>query len=303
VTAADAKSGETLWEFDLNEATGSAEVHGTMLILGDTLYVPTDSPAGGYVFALDARNGTERWRATTELAGASGGFITDLVNAFDSIVTVTSHHELVSLDFETGKVRWVRKLGGSGERRLSAALYKRRIYLTDGTDLLVVDPKNGNELARYPMGAAATTSVAVIEDAVYVGLQPDRLAAFAIHNGRLAKSIALPHRAVWTPRSIDSTVLVLTLGDELVATGLDLEKILWRRGTEGEWNSPRIERWEQYALVGDDHGMVAAIDPKSGEIVRRFEVKGTVRGIGVTQDVLYIGTLRGDVFAYSTDAN
>lgn len=305
VTAVDHKTGEQLWQFDLRDATGSAEIHGQMLVRHTTLYVPTDSPAGGHVFAIDTLNGTEDWRATTEMVSSSGGFTTDLVEAFDSLVTITSEHELVSFDYQNGKVRWVLKLDGAGERRFSAVFYKHRIYLTDRNDLLVVDPKDGRELARYPMGAAPTTGLALTEDVVYVGLEPDRLAAFPIHNGELMASLTLPHRAVWTPRQVNSKILVLTAGDELVAADRLLKTILWRRGTEGEWSSPRIERWNQYALLGDDRGKVAAIDTASGEIVRTFEVEGAVRGIGIHpgDKRLYVGTMRGDVFGYSTDAN
>ena len=297
MTAVDAKSGEELWKFDLREATGFAEVHGRMLVSGDTLYVPSDSETGGHVWAINTRNGTERWRATTDRAGQAGGFSTDLVLAGDTIVTLTALHELVAIDRKTGAVRWVRALGGDGQRRLSAAVAGSRVYCTDGADLVVVKLEDGSVIARHPMGAAAATSVLVSGERVYVGLEDKRLAAFGAADGKLAGAVTLPHRPVWLPKVIGSTVLVLTTGDEVVAADSDLRKVLWRRGTDGEWNSPRIEEWRGYALAGDDRGVVAAIDVKTGEVARTFQVTGTVRGIGVTPDVLYVGTLGGDVFA------
>jgi outer membrane protein assembly factor BamB len=302
VTAVDARSGDTLWTFDLTAATGAAEVHGRMLVAGDTLYVPADHADGGHVYAIDTNSGTARWRAATEKAANDGGFSTDLINAFDSLVTITAGHELVSIDYKTGAIRWSQQLGGSGPRRLSADYDRKRIYCTDRSDLVIVNAADGKILGRHPMGAEATTSVTVAERAVYVGLADNRLAAFDADSGKLLRAVTLPHRAVWTPRDMSGTVMVLTLGDELVAADLGLTGILWRRGTPGEWNSPRIERWRNYALAGDDRGIVEALDPATGKVAHTFEVQGTVRGIGVTTDVLYIGTLRGDVFAYATDS-
>ncbi len=55
--------------------------------------------------------------------------------------------------------------------------------------------------------------------------------------------------------------------------------------------------YKNYVLAGDGDGEVSIIDAKTGEIEREFAVEGEVRSIGVTQDVLYVGTIQGMVYA------
>jgi outer membrane protein assembly factor BamB len=52
-------------------------------------------------------------------------------------------------------------------------------------------------------------------------------------------------------------------------------------------------------LVGDQKGVLSAVEPSSGEIVWSEEFEGTIRGIGSKDNVVFVGTLDGMVYAWN----
>jgi outer membrane protein assembly factor BamB len=214
------------------------------------------------------------------------------------VITITATNELVAFDAATGKQAWLRPLtGGGAQRRASATYVNGRLFLADGSDLLGVDAASGNILWRKSLGAAPSANPAVLHGRIYVGLADKRLVSVAPGDGMLLHSIALPRPAASAPAAIGNSIVVLAGESEIVAADAELSKILWRRAAGGEWTVPRIEAWNDVAVVGDSRGSVILLDPATGNPARSFHVEGRPRGIAVTPDVLYVGTYEGDVFS------
>lgn len=88
------------------------------------------------------------------------------------------------------------------------------------------------------------------------------------------------------------------LGDEtLVSVDLLLTKILWSAEASKEWTSARPYLWRDVVLAGDRHELVA-LRSSNGVKAWAYTFPETIRGIGTSPDVLYVGTLKGPVFAY-----
>jgi hypothetical protein len=78
---------------------------------------------------------------------------------------------------------------------------------------------------------------------------------------------------------------------------LDLKKIRWSAQASKEWTSARPYIWHGAALAGDRRELVAfRASNGAREWAHRFPE--TVRGIGPSDEILYVGTLKGPVFAY-----
>ncbi|MCI0550095.1 MAG: hypothetical protein L0287_04000, partial [Anaerolineae bacterium] len=55
--------------------------------------------------------------------------------------------------------------------------------------------------------------------------------------------------------------------------------------------------WNESVLVGNDLGEVHALRASDGVVQWTHVLGGVIRGIGTTERVIYVGTLKGMVFA------
>jgi hypothetical protein len=79
---------------------------------------------------------------------------------------------------------------------------------------------------------------------------------------------------------------------------LDLKKVRWSAEASKQWTSARPYLWRDAVLAGNRRELVA-LRASDGTREWSFQFPETVRGIGTSPDILYIGTLAGPVFAYS----
>jgi len=93
--------------------------------------------------------------------------------------------------------------------------------------------------------------------------------------------------------------LLAFLGDETFASfDLDLKKLRWSAEASKQWTSARPYVWRDAVLAGNRRELIA-LRSSDGSREWSFQFPETVRGIGTSPDILYIGTLAGPVFAYS----
>jgi hypothetical protein len=89
------------------------------------------------------------------------------------------------------------------------------------------------------------------------------------------------------------------LGDKVVARfNLDLKRLQWSAEASKEWTSARPYLWRDPVLARDRHELIA-LRSADGSRAWSFQFPEIVRGIGASPDVLYVGTLKGRMFAYS----
>jgi len=92
-------------------------------------------------------------------------------------------------------------------------------------------------------------------------------------------------------------VMVMTGRGDLVAYARDLGAELWRRDGDPRWTSPQPLVWKGLVIVGKQIGMVHAFHTGSGEEAFTLTLEGRVRGLGAHEDVIYVGTMNGNLFA------
>jgi outer membrane protein assembly factor BamB len=91
-------------------------------------------------------------------------------------------------------------------------------------------------------------------------------------------------------------VVILDPGD-LVALSRDLSTKLWKKESTTGWTTPRPLVWRDLVLVGNRDGKVFGFRTNNGDAALELTLTGTIRGLGAHEEVLYVGTLNGDLFA------
>jgi outer membrane protein assembly factor BamB len=74
--------------------------------------------------------------------------------------------------------------------------------------------------------------------------------------------------------------------------------VRWARTVAGEWSTPRPLMLGGAVLVGSEAGRLVAFRIADGQEVWSGRIDGVPRGTSRDGSELYIGTLRGTLFAY-----
>ncbi len=297
IRALDKKTGQVKWEYDITKDGDQRQFHGDPLITDELVIIGTDGKMG-HVYAFEQSSGLVRWKYKVDERGVAS----DIVRLGDSVYAVTLGNELLSLDLKSGKARWTFRGGYSGQDCLtcsSPAADEQRVYF-GGLDgfAYALDAQSGKLIWKRDLGAKVTTSAAIRGSDLYLGTVKRHLYRLNTGSGEVLgdiETVAVPGGRL-VP--VDSSLLAF-LGDDVFASfNLDLKKLRWSAEASKVWTSARPYLWHDVVLAGDRHELVAF---RSTDGVREwsYQFSETVRGIGTSPDVLYVGTLTGPIFAYS----
>lgn len=103
----------------------------------------------------------------------------------------------------------------------------------------------------------------------------------------------------WRLVVASDSVLVFLGPQTLSSFDLSLKGMRWSAKASKNWTSARPYVWRDTVLAGDNHDLTA-FRASDGTRAWSHQLPGTIRGIGVLDDVLYVGTLRGPVFALAS---
>lgn len=210
---------------------------------------------------------------------------------------------MVCLDLETGKVNWSFHSSFSGANNCltcsSPAAAEDRVFF-GGLDgfACALDAHAGKLLWKRDLGAKVTTSAAIKGRDPYLGTAKRRLFRLNSETGEVLGEI----EAQATPYGqliLASDSLFAFLGDELLGSfNLSLKELRWSAEASKEWTSARPYLWHNLVLAGNRRELVAF---RSVDGARQWthQFPETVRGIGMSPDILYVGTLKGPIFAFS----
>jgi outer membrane protein assembly factor BamB len=305
VHAIDGRTGQGRWTYNaLQDGGKRAEFHGPPVVANDLIIFGSDDRnAGGigHIYAFEQTTGKVRWK---HRAGA--GVMADIVRDGDRLYAVTLQDELICLDLPTGRLRWTFASGWVNERMtnvMAAPAVTRGQVFFGGRNGVVhaVDASSGRLVWKRDIGAPVVTPVMLGHGALYFGTFDQR-----IHRISLTADGAHTDRALGGVPSGPPTLLgdrfVLLVYDKpdeasLKALDLALNEVRWSRAAPGGWSSARPLLWRGMALVASEQGKLAAFSPDGSEDWSDT-VAGAVRGIGLGEDLLYLGTQKGTVHAY-----
>ena len=266
-----AMKAQELWSRDIGKGPGERFLRLTPAEQGNTLYV---IDRRGWVQALDAGKGDERWRVDLDLDVSAGPGLGD-----DLVVVATRKGQVVALDRHDGKERW--RASVTSEVLAPPAI---------GDGVVIVQSVDGRvaafaaatgkrlwlfERSEPALSLRGTSTPVVVGDAVLAGFASGKLAALNLSDGRQLWEIpvAEPHGRTEIERLIDVETPVLVTARALiaaayqgriVAVSLENGRLLWSREIS---TYSALSADADNVYVSDARGAVYALDLRSGATV------------------------------------
>src|SRR5439155_8751475 len=234
--------------------------------------------------AFDRATGAVRWKYKVEATGVAS----DIVRVENQIYFVTIADDLVCLDLQSGKPKWVFHDAYSPHEHCvtcaSPALSDGRVYF-GGRDgfAYAVDTQSSKLIWRTDLGADVTTSAAVDHHNLYLGTSKRHLYRLNTDSGALLSDLpteATPNRRL----IVANDSLLVFLGDEIFASfDLDLKKVRWSAEASKQWTSARPYLWRDAVLAGNRRELLPC-GPSVGRRGWSFHFPETARGMGSRRD-------------------
>jgi outer membrane protein assembly factor BamB len=147
----------------------------------------------------------------------------------------------------------------------------------------------------------------VAGDDLYVGVADNYIYRLRRDNGEVVGKVELETIPVG-PLTLARGILLTMLNPRggagtskrLVCIDPSRMKVLWSQGSTSDWTMRQPLVLAKAVLAGNDAGEVTAFRLNDGVAEWTHQFKGTIRSIGNSGSVLYIGTLHGAVYAYDT---
>jgi len=216
---------------------------------------------------------------------------------------------VVSLDADSGKVLWKRRVG-----RLNAsspAFARDRLYVVNLVPGHVVklDARTGKVLWKRSLPGRAESSPLVIGRTVYFGCEDGRLYALSTVNGNVRWSTQLGGAVKAAPAYKDGKLFVGDYGGEMSAVDAETGKLVWQSsglgsglGSSGAfYSTPAVAYGRVYA--GNNDGRVYSFDSGDGTLAWSYSTGGYVySGPAVANSkhsppTVFIGSFDGNVYA------
>ena len=243
----------------------------------------------GYLFALDAATGRERWRFK-----AKGAYLSPPAVAGDSIFAVSSDGNVFAFDAATGRPRWntKRKGGYSPSAPLAAG---GRLYFTSNDSggmaalgdaaLRAVDAETGEE--KWVYKAKGLPSAPALEgDALY----------FGNHKGELFAVDRVAGRELWrcqagggivAPVASGGAVFFGTEGGDLHCVDASTGQRRWKAEKTGRANTLLAVSAGVIYFGGKDVGLFA-VDAQTGQERWRLKTPAPCRTPVVAGGIVYV---------------
>ena len=262
---------------------------------GGVVYVASD-----VLIALDAQNGTERWRFQARDVFTSVTVVEDVVYAG------TADGFLYAVDAATGSERWRFEADASGPVGAplvgDGLLYVRGGGFASDTGyfqyaLYAIDAVKGAERWRLDLDGGSFGTPTLAEGTLYVGDWGGYLHALDAATGEARWHFPTPGGSPQSPAVADGTVYA-SAGPELYAVDAATGTERWRFPTGVDISTaPIVAAGGVY--FGSDNGRFYALDAATGTERWAFEY-GDVRAPAVAAGILYLGGVDG--FLHALDA-
>jgi outer membrane protein assembly factor BamB len=207
--------------------------------------------------------------------------------------------EVWCVDIETGSLVW--SYGGVDD----AHLHRSAIVVVDGkvivnspTDsVIALSAESGESIWETGLSGTPNTALAVIGDSVYVGDLEGRIHRLALADGRETATMPLERPVYGALQVAGSCLLAMWGEDTLSCIEPTLESMRWNRQTTSKWSSFHPVVRDGLVIAGTASGEIHATDLERGAPVWAHKLEGQIKGLELSDNVLYVGTLQGRVYA------
>lgn len=299
----DVTSGRVRWETDARRTTvGQYFFHGNVFVAPDLVVAGADDPAAtadAAVHAFDRNSGREVWRFPV-----GRGVLGALVGPGRRIYAHAINGDVIALDLDSGKLEWRRPLRVPAWE--SPGVSGRRVFAgsADGA-LYALNSDTGEIEWQQKLGGAVATSVRVAPQGVYVGTADGVIHRLSAARGEILASLQVD--AALKPTAVpviagDAAFVLLAdaAADYRAVVSLDagLTRVRWRQAAPERWTTSRVFATSKTIFLGTPSGEVAAYCGSDGSLAWTHKLgDAPIRTIGGSDDVLYVGTRHGTLYA------
>ena len=269
VYAFDANSGAVLWTYG-GVFNGNQPISSSPTVANGIVYIgSSDTPQGGYFYALSASNGTPLWDYNVQGAFASSPAIVN------GVVYIGAYPSLYAFNATTGSVLWdyaSTAPGASAPAVVNGVVYEGSSW-TD--NVLAFDASSGVQIWNYSTGMEVDSSPAVVNGVVYIGAGIPALPySGAMSEGNVYALNAATGSEIWiftppvkasygnavtsSPAVADGVVYVGSYDWNVLALNSSSGAQLWNYTLGGDIeSSPAVVNGVVY--IGSDDGYVYAL--------------------------------------------
>jgi outer membrane protein assembly factor BamB len=235
------------WRFD-----SAGELYSSPAVVDGLVFVGSKS---GYLFALDAKDGMEQWRADL------GDYIVRSSPAvIDGRVYVGAGYTLFALDVATGEEIWQGRTSFSGSS--SPSFESGVIYLaSQSSTVYAFEAQSGKLKWTFQTDGPIFSSPAVSNDLVFVGTDNGKLLALNINTGQTKWKFETVGGIFSSPAVAGDLVYVTTKAGKTYAVDILTGKERWSYDAGGD-ASPAVSDGTLY--VGGSDGGLYALDAANG---------------------------------------
>ena len=222
---------------------------------------------------------------------------------------VDNNGHAISLDADTGKQLWKRRIG-----RLNAsspAYYKHRLYIVNLVPghVLKLDARTGRVLWKRSLPGRAESSPVVVGSSLYFGCENGQLLSLSTRNGNVRWATSLGGPVKSAPAYYGGDLYVGDYGGYMNAVDAKSGELEWQSdslgqgfGTSGAfYSTPAVAFGRVFA--GNNDTRVYSFDRRDGTIAWTYSTGGyaysgpAVANTRHTRPTVYIGSFDGNVYA------
>lgn len=302
-------TGRLQWSYDIRRDGNQQSFHGDPLVINDLILIGTDKscdPNGvGHVYAFERDSGKVRWKYR------STSVPTDIIQLNSNVYFGSFQDKWSSVDLKTGTLNWSFSTGATNKQ-----CDPPKTPVTDGNRLFIVgqngviyslDASTGRVGWKRKLPSAPSTGLALKDMSIYVGTNDQRLYRLNAETGTVISELALEAKPVGRlVFASDSLFMFLQNASErvgyIVSVDSKLTELRWKQKSSPDWASERPHPWKDLVVAGNCRGEVTAFQATYGVPQWNLSLKGCIRSIGSSGNMLFVGVQEGTIYAYELPA-
>ena len=233
---------------------------------------------------------------------------TDIIRIGQNVYFGSFQDNWYALKLRTGELVWKFSTGASNEScefTRSPVADDRYLYLT-GLDGFIysLDASSGRVVWKRTLTSKPSTGLTLKDNVLFVGASDNRIYRLNAETGNTIAELSVDAMPVGRI-ALTSNRLMMFLENRSERLGYaasvttDL-KPTWQQKFSPEWASERPNVWGESVIVGNCRGEVAALSVFDGTPHWKLSLKGCVRSIGNSANMVFIGVQEGTIYVYAS---
>ncbi len=298
-------TGQVQWSYDIRKDGNQQSFHGDPLVTNDVILIGTDKscdPEGvGHVYAFERDTGKVRWKYR------STSVPTDILQLNSNVYFGSFQDNWSSVDLHTGSLKWSFATGVSNKDchlPKAPVIDKNRLFIA-GLDGFIysLDASSGRVKWKRKLAATPSTSLTLKDKTIYLGTEDQRIYRLNAETGSVISELVVEAKPVGRLAFANDSLLIFMenateRAGYIISVDSKLAGVRWKQRSSPEWASERPYVWKDLVFAGNCRGELASFRASDGEPQWNLTMKGCIRSIGSSGNMLFAGVQEGTIYAY-----